>query len=623
MDYQKYNSEKANWLKYIGLDTEILFYLNKFYQRFGSNKKSEIFFIFWGSVISGLLEVFGLILLYLMIRILMDLGRPISSYPPILVDFLNLLGITSQSIVAILFAVSILLIFLFKNIFILIFYSYQQTILKKWRTDASGLLLMNYFKAPYLTLLKYNSSDLTRNVVTIVSQCLNGFVLSAMNYFSNLISGLVVLAILVSKYFSASVIIFGFLLISAIIQNRYLKKKYQNLGAERDKLISAQSKVLNHGFFSLKESKVSHSEEYFHKSFLEVNKQVAANESSASFYGRLPSHTSEFIIICCIIGVSIFLILTNTDDSGLTIASLGVLAGMAFRLAPVLNKVTSATQAMHKTISSMKILFSELEKIENLIPDETDIGPQTLTLKNELSIKNLFFKYPNSPQDTLVNINLKIPKGTFVGIVGESGAGKTTLVDILMGLLPPNAGDLFIDGHQVNSKNILSWQRLIGYVPQSIYLTDNSLAENVAFGINKSQIDQNLVNDCLNKVELNQFVANGGGEMLGENGKLISGGQKQRIGLARALYRNPEVLILDEATSALDVNTEYSISNLLKKFKGEKTVIVIAHRLSTVMDADFIVFMEHGKILEIGSFQDLINRNLKFKEMTQKAKMTT
>jgi ABC-type multidrug transport system fused ATPase/permease subunit len=250
-------------------------------------------------------------------------------------------------------------------------------------------------------------------------------------------------------------------------------------------------------------------------------------------------------------------------------------------------------------------------------PAKEDIGP----LRQDIRLKNLVFQYMNATTPILNNLNLTIQRNTMVAIVGSSGGGKTTIVDVILGLLEPQGGSLFVDGIPITSRNVTSWQKQLGYVPQHIYLADDTLAANIAFGVAPRDLDMDRAIHAAQIANLHEFVVDelpdGYKTMVGERGVRLSGGQRQRVGIARALYSDPGVLILDEATSALDSLTEDAVTDAIRNIFHEKTIIMIAHRLSTVQRADIIYLLENGSIVDQGTYEELLDRNDVFRRMAK------
>jgi ABC-type multidrug transport system fused ATPase/permease subunit len=279
---------------------------------------------------------------------------------------------------------------------------------------------------------------------------------------------------------------------------------------------------------------------------------------------------------------------------------LGVFISAAFRMLPSLNRIMSSTQNIKYTQPVINLIYDELENLNNFTKITNN---NILPFNNEIILSNIKFYYNNNKKTILDNISFNIKKGQSIGIIGQSGAGKSTIVDIILGLLNITKGSVLVDGIDI-STSITSWQNNIGYVPQNIYLIDDSIIKNIAFGIEDEDINIERVNHTIELAQLSEFIDSlelGINSIVGDRGSKLSGGQKQRIGIARALYRNPQILILDEATSALDNETEHDFMKAINNLKGSITTIIIAHRLSTVANSDYIYVLENGRLINSGT----------------------
>jgi ABC-type multidrug transport system fused ATPase/permease subunit len=284
------------------------------------------------------------------------------------------------------------------------------------------------------------------------------------------------------------------------------------------------------------------------------------------------------------------------------IPTLGLFAAAAFRLMPSINKVLMAIQGLRFAQPVIETIYGELSLPCEFPAAARGTGP-ALPFRRELKIDSLGYRYPGAGTSSLAKVSLNIPRGTSVGFIGGSGAGKSTLIDVILGLLTPSEGSISVDGVDIHD-NLRGWQSQIGYVPQHIYLIDDSLRRNVAFGVAPEKIDETAVLRAIKAAQLDEFVSqlpDGLSTKVGERGVRLSGGQRQRIGVARALYHDPAVLVLDEATSALDTVTEHRVMESVRNLRGEKTILIVAHRMSTVEHCDSIVRLAHGEVVEMGS----------------------
>lgn len=289
------------------------------------------------------------------------------------------------------------------------------------------------------------------------------------------------------------------------------------------------------------------------------------------------------------------------------------------RLMPAVSQISSLYTNLQYNMVAVNPIYEDLKELEGASREfvEDRSKQKKMTLQQRIDAKDISYRYPGSDEFALRDVSFSIAKGKAVAFVGSSGAGKTTMVDMLLGLLTPESGDVSIDGESIFS-NLSAWQKNIGYIPQSIYLSDETLRSNIAFGLPEKSIEDDKVIRALDLAQLSDLIKtlpDGLDTILGENGTRLSGGQRQRVGIARALYHDPEVLVMDEATSALDNITEKQITNAIETLKGDRTIIIIAHRLTTVMNCSKLYLMEQGRIIEEGTYSELISTNRRFREM--------
>jgi ABC-type multidrug transport system fused ATPase/permease subunit len=326
----------------------------------------------------------------------------------------------------------------------------------------------------------------------------------------------------------------------------------------------------------------------------------------AQFFGGLPKFFFEILIVLAFSIITFVMIFSGKDMLG-TIQYLTVFAVGSFRIVPAVNKFLTSYQLIKYIEPSVKILIREFNTNNKKIIQLKD-NNKILKFSQEISLKNLNFSYPLRKEFSLSNISMTVKKGNFIGIIGETGSGKSTLVNLIIGLLKPSSGKIEVDKIDISS-NLQQWYQKIGYVPQSIYLTDDSIRKNIAFGLHEDDINDELVKMAIKKANLNNFLDSlpaGLNTIVGEKGIRLSGGQQQRIGIARALYRDPEILILDESTSSLDQDTEKKIMESIQFLKKEKTLIVITHRLVTVKNCDEVFYIKKGQLIKQGDPKEIL-----------------
>jgi ABC-type multidrug transport system fused ATPase/permease subunit len=466
-------------------------------------------------------------------------------------------------------------------------------------------LMESYLNQPYSWFLSHNSNELVKNILSEV----NHIIENAIYPFAEMIAkGMVAISLLgllvftdIKLALSISFLIGG---IYGLIYY-FLKNFISRIGKERLKNNYLRYRVVSQTFGSIKNVKVRGSEKINLQLFSNSASNFARSETYAHLTGSLPRFILEGIAFAGIMLILLYLIAQKgTMISALPIISLYVFAG--YRLMPSLQQVYSSFTNLRYTSSSLDKLSNEIKNLKSYVLNQ---DKSILPLDKKITLHNIHYNYPDTSSSTLKDINLSIPAKSIVGFVGPSGSGKTTTVDIILGLLEPQKGTLEVDGKVITKYNSRAWQRSIGYVPQHIYLLDDTIFNNIAFGIDHKDINQNWVEKACKIASLEEFIdelPKKHNTIIGESGIRLSGGQRQRIGIARALYHNPRVLILDEATSALDNETEQTVMNAINNLGKDITIILIAHRLNTVKNCDIIFKLEKGKLVFQGNFNELI-----------------
>ena len=395
---------------------------------------------------------------------------------------------------------------------------------------------------------------------------------------------------------------------------KYSRNYINRIGQERVKANQMRFTAVSDAFGAVKEVKVGGLEKHFIKQFGEPAQTYARHVSSAAIISQLPRYALEAVAFGGTLIVILYLIAKSGSFTN-AVPILVLYAFAAYRLMPTLQGIYVAITQLRFVAPALNTLYND---IKNLKPAITYDSNQIIKLNKNIFLKNIYYDYPNASRTALKNINLCVKANTTVGIVGATGSGKTTVVDIILGLLEAQKGTLEVDGEIISENNKKGWQRSIGYVPQNIYLSDDTIAANIAFGIAYESIDQEAVERAAKIANIHNFIINELDQKyqttIGERGVRLSGGQRQRIGIARALYHKPQVLILDEATSALDNLTEQTVMDEVYNFEKKITIVLIAHRLNTVKRCDNIYILNKGEIEEQGAFKELIKKNISFSE---------
>ncbi|MDC0308937.1 ABC transporter ATP-binding protein/permease [bacterium] len=501
------------------------------------------------------------------------------------------------------FAILILvLVYVAKNSF-LSFLAWRQTsftfdIIQEF----SNRLMRLYLFQPYSFHLNNNSSVLIRNVMQEVD-------LLATNVISPILilitECLVILGLLILLLYIEPVVVLGaggMIGIAALIFLVLTKQHVGKWAKLRQHHARFRIQHFQQGIGGAKELKLFGREYGFLEKFNYHNKKWANTAKMHNILLLIPRLWIEVFAITSLLVFAHFLLNKNIEQDEI-ITKIGVFAAAVLRLLPSTNRVVGSLSSLRFGIPSIDVLNKEF-KLPNSLSDTNN--SHSISCFKKIEIKSLFFKYPGSFKNVINDVSLAIKRGESIGLIGTTGSGKSTLIDLLLGLLSPDEGIINVDGVNIQ-KNIRSWQEKIGYVPQSIYLSDDTLRSNIAFGIRDDKVDDFLIKQAVNLAQLEEFVSaldEGLDTYVGEQGVRISGGQRQRIGIARALYHNPDILVLDEATSALDIKTESGVMEAVEALHGKKTIIIVAHRSTTLSHCDHIYRIDGGKIKKEGYQSD-------------------
>lgn len=481
-------------------------------------------------------------------------------------------------------------------------------------------LLNNYLHRPYDWFLQQHSSDLGKSVLSEVQEVVTQSLMPSVQLIGNVIVALflVILLIIVDPIVAlVALVLFGgaYALIYVVLR-KYLAK----LGAERLSSNRQRYQVAQEALAGIKEVKVFGTENEYVSEFNHYAEKFSKCIASNQVIGQLPRFFLEGIAFGSMLLIILFNIDNDALNSVLPIVTLYAFAG--YRLMPALQQIYQALTKIRFSKCVLNTVYKDsLVKISIL--DEFALDAlKPLSVKHDIVFSNVTFAYPGSAVPALENFDLNIPARSTVALIGSTGAGKTTAVDLLLGLLAPDGGDIRIDGRPLAENTLIQWKKTIGYVPQNIFLFDDSIAKNIAFGVAEQDIDMSAVERAARTAELHDFVLSklpeGYDTVVGERGVRLSGGQLQRIGIARALYHDPDVLILDEATSALDNLTEKAVMDAVHNLSHKKTIIMIAHRISSVKQCDVLFLLDNGKVAAQGDYDTLLAECDKFKAIVNR-----
>ena len=479
----------------------------------------------------------------------------------------------------------------------------------------SKKLTESYLRQPYTWFLKKHSADLSKNVLSEVSQVIDKTIVPIINLLVNSIVALAlfILLIIIDLKLALSItLIFG---LSYACIFLFTKKILHRMGLLRLILNTSRFQVLGEVFNAVKEVKLSGLENEFLRRFSEPAEKFAKNESLSTVIFQVPRFFIEAIAFGSIIILALILLDKNGNFANI-VSLLALYAFAGYRLIPTFQTIYSSASQLKFSGPALDSIHKDLIDLENSenIFDET----KKITFNKSIELKNVSYNYPDSSKYALKNINIKIKLNSKIGIVGRTGSGKTTLVDLILALLDVSNGNVYVDENIITKKNKRSWQINVGYVPQQIHLTDNTILSNIAFGVNFQNINQEAVIRAAKVANLHDFIIKDLPKkydtLIGENGVKLSGGQRQRIGIARALYRSPKILVLDEATNSLDNITEKAITEAIDQLSCKVTIILVTHRLDTLRKFDNIFLIEDGQVKAQGNYEELL-KNKNFKEM--------
>lgn len=510
-------------------------------------------------------------------------------------------------------------VFLLKNSFLALLAYSQYRFLFNRQVDFASSLLRAYVMRPYVRHAETSTAILLRNVNQEVNLAFSNVIIPLGNLIVEAMIAVAILLLLVAveplaALFAVSVIGVASLVLWVIIRRR--------LSATGRRAQDASGKVYQRAIEALgglKEATVLGRRSHFLDQFLIASTNHARAMKSYRFTSDLPRLLIESAAICGMLGIA-FVAISRGREAAEALPLLGLFGLAAIRLMPAMNRIVTATAQIRHGAASFDVVYEDLQEIRGSeARDYLESNDRISAFRDRIVISALCFRYPGAAIPSLSDVTIEISRGQSVGIVGHSGSGKSTLVDLLLGLLEPTSGDIQVDGRPLSA--VLSrWRGGIGYVPQSVFIADDSIRRNVAFGLPDGEIRDELVRSALRLARCDDFVASlpgGDAAAIGENGSKLSGGQRQRVGIARALYRDPDVLIFDEATSGVDNVTESEIGASIRDLSGQKTILVVAHRLTTVQNCDAIIFLKGGRVLARGTFKSLMAENEEFRELVR------
>lgn len=507
-------------------------------------------------------------------------------------------GITEIEKLVIIISVIIALVYIVKNVYTMFWQNTMLSFVYNTRMKLSVNLLSTYLREPYSFHRQKNIAEMQRCLQTDTNQFMN-LINSSLQLLVELMTCIVLAVYLFDTSHSIAVILFILLATCVLISSIISKKVASKLGRQNELYNAKLFQWINQSLGGIKELKILEREEYFLDKYSTNYKKLIKGAKNNELIAAYPKYLIEMVCMVGIVGAIIFKMLFGRGELTSFIPQLSVFAVAAMRLMPSAGKINAYYTNVMYNKASLDMIYNDLKSVENMDNGGTrkDDLAHSINLTDCIEVEGLSYHYDDTEELVLKDINLTINKGQTIAIIGASGSGKTTFADIFLGLLRQTSGCLKVDGADIYG-NISSWHRAIGYIPQTIYLSDDTIRNNVAFGINEDDISDEAIWKALEMAQLASFVKGleeGLDTMVGDRGVRLSGGQRQRIGIARAVYHDPEILVLDEATSALDNETEMALMASIENLQGKKTMVIIAHRLTTIRNADAIYEIKNGE----------------------------
>lgn len=578
--------------------------LQKINEIFDKKQKRQLVLLGFMIFIGGFLETLGVSTMIPVVTVLLTpekVQEYINQY-----DFLskicNALHITSVNQVAVSLLLLLMAVYVIKNVYLLFLVYRQNTFITQNRNNMISRVMAEFLNRPYEEYLGADIPTVFRITDSDIPQTF-ALMLALLSLASEVVvSCLIFLVLLIQNVQMTLFVMLVFGVLTLVIV-KVLKPRLNRIGAKNQAIQSRIAKWRIQATYGLKDVKVLNREEFFVRNYYETGKVGANVARNYAVLNNTPRLLIETIFIVSMLGYVAIYINGGGDVSEMmtTIATFGV---AAIRVLPSVNRINTYITEIAYTTPSLNFVYENLQqgmKTDAMLAErKANSQKEKLKLDDKIELNHISFHYPDSDKNIFTDAHMVVPRGKSVGIMGSSGAGKSTIVDILLGLLHAQEGQITCDGVDI-FKNYESWLAQIGYIPQSIYLIDESIRDNIAFGIDADKIDEKRIWEVLEEAQLKEFIEElpeGLDTTIGDRGIRLSGGQRQRIGIARALYHNPEILVFDEATSALDNETEAAVMEAVNSFHGKKTMVIIAHRLNTIEKCDIIYKVENEKIVE-------------------------
>jgi ABC-type multidrug transport system fused ATPase/permease subunit len=591
--------------------------IRKLCRIFTPRERTNALLIFFAGLVTAFAQTAGVFSIFPFINVVMNPSAIQQNKR--LAQAYSGLGFTTPEAFMTALGVAVIIILLISNTVTALTMWFKSRFVLNMNHTLSSRLLGVYLNKPYSFFLTSNTSDLGKNVLAEVNLLTISFLMPLFDSMINLLVLLVVVGMLLTVNAAATLGILAFLATVYSTLNIYLRVKIRQKGASRLQANRKRFRAAHEALSSIKITRVMGAEPHFLNRYSNHSREYARLNIFAQVAGQMPHYLMETIVFG---GLILFVVvaLAKGGDVAEIVPLVSLYAFAGKRIMPALQNIYASITQLYYNQAILDRLYADLLSDEQPEASHDDGEQEALPFKHHISLTNIHFRYPDGEKNVIDDLNLEIPKNAVIGFAGSTGSGKTTLVDILLGLHLPQEGQAAVDGRPITEKNLKAWRSKIGYVPQEIYLSDDTVCRNIAFGISDDQIDYEQVKQAARTAALDGFIRTlpqGYETVIGERGVRLSGGQRQRVGLARALYRNPEILVLDEATSSIDGATERAVLDAIRSASRARTVMMIAHRLNTLKDCDAIYVMEEGRFADRGTYDELMSWNEAFMKMAR------
>ncbi len=525
--------------------------------------------------------------------------------------------------------VGVFVVVLGRNAFSAVFFWLRARFAARFRHLLGTALLASYLRQPYSAFLNRNSSELIRNILAEATNAA-GVLRASLELLAHGVATLSILVLLIMLDPQLALTVALLMGVAYGLVWSVVRKLLRTIGEERFVANKARFKISAEAFGAMKETKLLGGEHYFERAFAKPDWRYLRHEATNTLVATLPKFVLEAVAFGGVVVVVLYLLATH-DDFLQTIPLIGIYTFAGYRLMPALQGALTNASYVRFNRPSLDQVYDDIVAEQHVtrpfesgrrhVEEESDRGRSAITFSVGAELRDVTFDYPGANSPSLTEVSLKIPKNGFIGLVGRTGSGKTTALDLLLGLLRPSQGGLFVDGEEVSDEQLPAWQAKLGYVPQDVYLADDTIRRNIAFAVPDDEIDDEAVRRAATIANIADFIERelpaGYETVVGERGVRMSGGQRQRVGIARALYRDPEILFFDEATSALDSATEEAIVDAVERLSSNRTIVQIAHRVATLRNCDCIYVLEDGRVVAQGTYTELLSSSAAFRSVSQ------